>query len=62
MAESAAKRRAIMKYRKNAVRKITVTFYPKDKGILEWIDSSGMSRSAFIKSLIQSEIDGCSNG
>ncbi len=52
MAESEAQRRANLAYRKKHTKTVTVTFYPSDMVLFDYLNSLGVSKAKHIKHLI----------
>ena len=55
MAESEAQRRATLAYRKKHTRSMTLTFYPSDMELLDFLESADEPKAAHIKRLIAAE-------
>lgn len=56
MAQTEAQRRAALKYRKEKTRTFTLTLYPSDADIIEWLDKQEHKAKA-IKEAIRKEIE-----
>lgn len=56
MAQTDAQRRAALKYRKEKTRTFTLTLYPSDSDIIEWLDKQEQKAKA-IKAAIRKEIE-----
>lgn len=52
MAESEAQRRATLAYRKKHTKTVTVTFFPSDMAIFDYIESLGVSKASYLKRLV----------
>lgn len=57
MAQTDAQRRAALKYRKEKTRTFTLTLYPSDSDIIEWLEKQEHKAKA-IKAAIRKEIEG----
>lgn len=57
MPQTAAQRKAALKYRKNKTRTFTLTLYPSDSDIAEWLDSQPKKAKA-IKDAIRAHMEG----
>lgn len=55
MSESEAQRRATIAYRKKHTKSMTLTFYPSDMELLEFLEDSSEPKAAHIKRLIAAE-------
>lgn len=55
--QTEAQRRAALKYRKEKTRSFTLTLYPSDSDIIEWLDRQQHKAKA-IKEAIRNEIKG----
>jgi len=55
MAESEAQRRANLAYRKKHTKTVSVTFYPSDMVLFDYLDSLGVSKAKRIKKLIEED-------
>lgn len=62
MAETEAQRRATLNYRKKHTRSITLTFYPSDMDLLDFLESSSEPKASHIKRLIAEEKDALNCG
>lgn len=51
-----AQRRAALKYRKEKTRTFTLTLYPSDSDIIEWLDKQTQKAKA-VKDAIRKEIE-----
>lgn len=56
MAESEAQRRANLNYKKKHTKSITLTFFPSDMDLYDYVASKG-SKATFIKDLIRQAMD-----
>ncbi len=55
MAESEAQRRANLAYRKKHTKTVSVTFYPSDMALFDYLDSLGVSKAKYVKKLIEQD-------
>lgn len=56
MSQTDAQRRAALKYRKEKTRTFTLTLYPSDADIIDWLDRQEQKAKA-IKNAIRKEIE-----
>lgn len=56
MAETEAQRRANVSYKKKNVKQITVSFFPADAELYEWMTANGY-RGAWLKELARREYE-----
>lgn len=52
MAESEAQRRANLAYRKKHTKTVSLTFYPSDMHLFEYLDGLGVSKAGYLKRLL----------
>lgn len=56
MAESEAQRRANLNYRRKNTKSITLTFFPSDMELYDYVASKG-SKASYIKDLIRKDME-----
>lgn len=56
MPESAAQRRATLKYRKEKMKQVVVAFYPNDMELFEFLDTKP-NKAGYIKDLIRKDME-----
>lgn len=57
MAESEAQRRANLAYRKKHTKTVSLTFYPSDMHLFEYLDGLGVSKAGYLKDLIRRDME-----
>lgn len=55
--ETPANRRAALNYRKRNVKQLSISLYPKDADIIEWLDNlQGEGKAEYIRRLIRDDM------